>query len=91
MQAFNANGGRDRLSWSSEDPRDSMIFGPWGSLYRFAVRRIYVIKYRSEWSDFSLGSTMRIETSRIAIEPLVGIKKTALLVSNGASMVLSVA
>ncbi|KAL5530615.1 hypothetical protein ACEPAF_6873 [Sanghuangporus sanghuang] len=36
MQAFNANGGRDKLCWSSEDPRESMVFGPWGPLYRFA-------------------------------------------------------
>lgn len=43
MQAFNANGGKDRLSWSSEDPREGMIFGSWGALYRFAVR-VAVVK-----------------------------------------------
>lgn len=40
MQAFNANGGRDKLCWSSEDPRESLIFGPWGPFYRFTVKRL---------------------------------------------------
>lgn len=35
MQAFNANGGKDKLCWTNEDPRDSLIFGPWGGFYRF--------------------------------------------------------
>ncbi|KAI5120510.1 hypothetical protein M0805_000095 [Coniferiporia weirii] len=51
MQAFNANGGTDKLCWTSDDPRESMIFGPWGAFYRFA-------------HDFNRGITECFRTSR---------------------------
>lgn len=35
MQAF--GGTNEVLSWTSEDPRQSSLFGPWGVVYRFQV------------------------------------------------------
>ncbi|KLO12834.1 hypothetical protein SCHPADRAFT_398349 [Schizopora paradoxa] len=34
MQAF-GSGNNDVLNWTSDDPRQSHLFGPWGVVYRF--------------------------------------------------------
>ena len=35
-----ASSGNEVLSWTSQDPRQSQLFGSYGVLYRFQVRRL---------------------------------------------------
>ena len=86
MQTFNSFAS-DVFNWTSEDPRQSILFAPWGVVYRFQVRIYHLHPVSPPSLIYECTRPTTVVGSLLFIELLVLARKIVVLASNGAPTV----